>query len=186
MPIVTSAARFVGVGNNNGISIRTMFAHGTFTLTTTASPTAGKETSAGEIVTTYPLPPIPPAVIKPSMASITSWVVESGRIAIRAPYGQGLHINGTVTLDVNDGEIQVNSIDDDAVRIIGTPEIYADALNICGDADPTGGWEFEPDFVVNTGVSEIPDPLRDLPEPTWDPADDLAASPGEILEITGG
>ena len=121
----------------------------------------------------------------PYAVAMASGGTGAGLIAL-APDGQGLHINGTVTLDVNDGEIQVNSVDDDAVRIIGTPEIYADALNICGEADPTGGWEFEPDFVVSTGVSKIPDPLREMPEPTWDPADDLAASPGEILEITGG
>jgi Flp pilus assembly protein TadG len=115
----------------------------------------------------------------------------AGLIAL-SPGGTGLHINGDVNLNVNDGAIQVNSEEDDAVRIIGQPQISAGELNITGEADPTGGFDFTIDFPVNTGVAPIPDPLCPnppvscLPEPVWNSADDLSPSPGETIDITGG
>ncbi len=115
----------------------------------------------------------------------------AGLIAL-APDGTGLRINGTVDLNVNDGAIQVNSVDDDAVVIQGQPRINASELDITGDADPTGGFDFEPEFVVNTGVPPISDPLcpnpptECMPPPSWDPLYDLSPETGETWSITGG
>lgn len=109
-----------------------------------------------------------------------------------APGGIGLLINGNLSLNVHDGAIIVNSADDNAVRIIGQPLLDALELDVTGDIDATGGFEFDPNFVINTGVSPTPDPLCPdplddcLPEPLWDPVYDLSPSPGEALKISGG
>ena len=122
----------------------------------------------------------------------------AGLIAL-APSGTGLHINGSVTLNVNDGAMQINSEDDNAVRVIGQPEILADELNVWGDIDPTGGFEFDPDLLIDTDASAIYDPLCPyeppipfpapsdcLPPPVYNSDNDLSPSPGEAIEITGG
>jgi Flp pilus assembly protein TadG len=115
----------------------------------------------------------------------------AGLIAL-APEGTGLKINGDVTLHVNDGAIQVNSQDDQGMKVIGQPQIQASELNVTGDVDPTGGFSFDPDLPVNTGASPIDDPLCPnppvdcLPAPLWNPANDLAPSPGETYEISSG
>ncbi|MBN1787412.1 MAG: hypothetical protein JW806_03355 [Sedimentisphaerales bacterium] len=107
--------------------------------------------------------------------------------------GIGLSINGDIHLTVEDGAILVNSEDDDAVRIIGQPDINALELDVVGDVDATGGFEFDPNFPVNTGMWPNPDPLCPdpyngdcLPEPVWDPDYDMSPSSGEIISVTGG
>lgn len=115
----------------------------------------------------------------------------AGLIAL-SPTGTGLRINGDVSLDVHDGAIQVNSVDEGAVRVIGQPEIDANELDITGDVNPTGGYDFPPELPVNTGVAPIPDPLCPnppddcLPEPIWDPCSDLSPIAGEAYSITEG
>jgi hypothetical protein len=119
----------------------------------------------------------------------------AGLIALKHS-GTGLHMNGTVILDVNDGDIQVNSFDDDAVRIIGTPEFLANEINTCGYFDPTGGYQFPEDLITqdqDDGVDPIPDPLCPdpdggicLPAPAWDPASDLSDPCAPTLKITEG
>ena len=105
--------------------------------------------------------------------AMTSGGTGAGLIAL-APDGIGLKVNGTVTLDVNDGAIQVNSAADNATRLIGTPEILADELNVWGDVDPTGGIALEDlPFPIDNSAPPIPDPLCPdppttcLPPPTW-------------------
>jgi len=117
----------------------------------------------------------------------------AGLIALKKS-GVGLHVNGTVILDVNDGDAQVNSFDDNAVRIIGTPEIWANEINTCGYFDPTGGYQFPEDLITqdqDDGVDPIPDPLCPdpdggicLPAPTWDPANYVYGP--DTLQITEG
>jgi len=115
----------------------------------------------------------------------------AGMISL-ADEGIGLLINGGLSLNVHDGAILVNSVDSSAVRIIGQPELDALELDVTGEINATGGFEFDPNFVVNTGVPPTPDPLCPdqpddcLPEPLWDPLYDLSPSPGEAIDITGG
>ena len=123
--------------------------------------------------------------------AVASGGTGAGMISL-SPDGIGLKINGDISLNVHDGAIIVNSGDDNAVRIIGQPFLDALELNITGDYDATGGFDFDPNLPVNTGVYPTsdplcPDPLDDcLPEPLWDPAYDLSPSPGEALNINGG
>jgi hypothetical protein len=115
----------------------------------------------------------------------------AGMIAL-APDGTGLSINGNISLIVHDGAIVVNSSAGNAVRIIGQPELDADELDVTGDVSVTGGFEFDPNFVVNKGVFPSPDPLcpdplnECLPEPSWDSDYDMAPSPGQTINISGG
>ena len=123
--------------------------------------------------------------------AMTSGGTGAGMISL-APDGIGLLINGELRLDVRDGAILVNSNAGNAVRIIGQPELDALELDVTGDIDATGGFEFDPNLAINTGVPPTPDPLCPdpfddcLPEPVWDPAYDLSPSPGEALKISGG
>lgn len=129
--------------------------------------------------------------ISRSAIAVASGGTGAGMIAL-ADEGIGLKINGSLSLNVQNGAILVNSADDNAVRIIGQPELDALELDVTGDVDATGGFEFDPNFPVNTGVEPTedpicPDPLDEcLPEPLWDPAYDLAPSAGEALDISGG
>lgn len=130
--------------------------------------------------------------------AMTSGGTGAGMICLR-PDETGLIINGTVqfaVVDINDdgfdeGAIQVNSEDIDATRLIGTPELLADALNIWGDLSYTGGinpGEFP--FPVDTSAPPLPDPLcPDPPEeclqpPYFDPGNDLG-DPNGITIIEG-
>jgi Flp pilus assembly protein TadG len=115
----------------------------------------------------------------------------AGLIAL-APDGIGLLLNGNPSLIVNDGAIVVDSAAYNAVRIIGNPEFDALELDVTGEVDVAGGFEFDPNFPVETGVPPSPDPLCPdppgdcLPEPEWDSDYDLSPSPGQALKITGG
>lgn len=105
------------------------------------------------------------------------------------PKETGLRINGTVTLDVNDGMIQVNSDIARAVELIGTPNLSAEELNLCGDIRNTGGVDLEAlDFPIDDDAPALPDPLCNpaacTPAPTWDPAADLSG--GETLKMSSG
>jgi Flp pilus assembly protein TadG len=149
--------------------------------------------------------------------AMTSGGTGAGLICLR-PDETGLIVNGTVTLrvidvnddDIDEGAIQVNSEADDATRLIGTPELLADALNIWGDLSYTGGIDpAEFPFPIDTSAPPIPDPLcpdpeggQCVPPPSWDPVSDLREpnmvavtegahvfSPGyypEGFRITGG
>lgn len=114
----------------------------------------------------------------------------AGVIAL-SPEGIGLKINGTVGLFVNDGLIQVNSEDDNGANLIGTPDIWAEALNVCGDMGSTGGIDLDSfDFPLDNQAPYMPDPFcpdppgNCLPPPTWNPGIDLSG--GETMKITEG
>ena len=108
-----------------------------------------------------------------------------------APDETGLLINGTPTLDVNDGIIQVNSQYRSAVNLIGTPKLSAEELNLCGDLRNTGGIDLSlVDFPIDDDAPPLPDPLCPnpaacTPPPTWNPAADLSSG-GETLTISSG
>lgn len=130
--------------------------------------------------------------------AMTSGGTGAGMICLR-PDEIGLTVNGTVQLavvDVNndgfdEGAIQVNSEDDDATRLIGTPDVIADALNIWGDLSYTGGIIPEDyGFPIDTSAPPLPDPLCPdppetcLPPPYYNPDNDLGEPNG--IQITEG
>ena len=115
------------------------------------------------------------------------------------PDRPGLYLNGNFNLDVNDGAIQVNSINADALEIDGQPRIQADEINIVGEYATNTGYDYPLDDAgipvpVNEGADRIPDPLcptvdQCLPEPAYNPAADrsvTAPADGSTLKITEG
>lgn len=102
------------------------------------------------------------------------------------PDETGLRINGNLTLDVNDGIIQVNSDNDHAVELIGNPTLSAEELNLCGDI--VDNPKIDPslvDFPIDDDALPLPDPEAGTPAPTWDPAADLSSG-GATLKISTG
>jgi hypothetical protein len=100
-----------------------------------------------------------------------------------------------VTVDVNGGSIQVNSDGQESsncqgcgVRVIGQPDVQTEELNVQGDFCISSGM-YEPDFPINEGAPPKPDPLCPspptmcLPEPAWNPDDDLTPVYDPILEM---
>jgi hypothetical protein len=104
----------------------------------------------------------------------------AGLIAL-ADTGRGVEMSGDFTLNVlpippalpGDGEVQINSGDDDALTVIGnSTQIEASAINIWGDAYFTSD---ELEIPYNTDAPPIPDPLAGLPEPDYSELADLTA-----------
>ncbi len=127
----------------------------------------------------------------------------AGLITLNEADKSTFQLSGNITLDVRDstspdgeGAIQVNSIHEKSLRIDGTAyTLLASEVNVCADnvRDPPEPPQF--DGEVNTGVSPIEDPLKDLTPPVnWGPeqfftTDKSTLSPGyypEGLQITGG
>jgi len=116
----------------------------------------------------------------------------AGIIAL-APDGIGLLINGNARLNVSNGAILVNSIAGNAVRLIGNASVNAVELDVTGDIDISGNVQFDPNLIINLGVTPSPDPLcpdppnECLPEPEWDSGDlsPDAPSSGQTLSIGG-
>jgi len=106
-----------------------------------------------------------------------------------APDETGLRISAG-TLDVNDGIIQVNSVDDIAVRLDGkSTGLFADELNLCGGIRPGPVDLSLVDFPIDDDAPPLPDPLCPnpgacTPAPTWDPAADLSG--GETKTMQAG
>lgn len=111
-------------------------------------------------------------------------------VLVLAPDGEcAFEAKGTILLDIDGGSIQINSTDPCAACGSGTPLLDTPALNVGGvpgtcftpGVEVTGG--------INPGSPPIPDPLAFLPNPTWDPADDLGTflqTSGEVTTIPAG
>lgn len=100
-----------------------------------------------------------------------------------APKDTGLQIGGNSTIDVNNGDVQVNSFSQNApwqaFRADGTFDLNCDALNVCGDVYPPLGDPFWDgvDFNVHPNTEDpLADPLAHLPE-LWDPILGTSAPP---------
>jgi Flp pilus assembly protein TadG len=128
--------------------------------------------------------------ISRSSIAVATGGTGAGIIAL-APDGIGLLINGNARLNVSNGAILVNSIASNAVRLIGNASVNAVELDVTGDIDISGNVQFDPNLIINLGVTPSPDPLcpdppnECLPEPEWDSGDDLSPSPGQTLSIGG-
>ena len=112
----------------------------------------------------------------------------AGIIALNEEKKNSLTVHGDVTLNTGEGDIQVNSNDStQAAWVYGNAVVNAPAINVVGEPRLTGNSEFIGE--VNTGVNVIPDPLRFVAPPTWDPANDLgtvSVTGGENLQIGPG
>jgi Flp pilus assembly protein TadG len=136
-----------------------------------------------------------PIVSVNSISLSGKWQLKSGTYAIAmavggtgaglialADTGRGVEMNGDFTLTVvpmppalpGEGEVQINSGDDDALTVIGnSTQIDASAINIWGDAYLTSD---ELEIPYTTEAPPIPDPLASLPEPTWSDTNDLTTA----------
>ena len=103
----------------------------------------------------------------------------SGLIVLADGEPCALNVWGSVEVNVDNGAVQVNSTDDCASCFQGSMTMLADEINSVGGICTTGVPTLPPD--LNTSVDPVPDPLAFLPEPTWDPANDLGT-----VWITGG
>ncbi len=83
-----------------------------------------------------------------------------------------LTIRGNPTIELNDGAIQVNSTNSCGTCLQGDPYILASEFNMVGDACLTGVNENEVP-PLNDHQPEIPDPLADLPAPSFNPSANL-------------
>lgn len=95
----------------------------------------------------------------------------AGLIVLSPHDRDALAISGSVDLNVENGAIQVNSDHARAAYIGGSVTGNAQSLNIVGGLRTSGNPDL-PD-TVNLGVDPIPDPLANLPAPTWDAQNDL-------------
>jgi Flp pilus assembly protein TadG len=81
-------------------------------------------------------------------------------VLILDPTGNGaLHINGTNTLNVMAGKVQVNSDDDCGLSLVGTPVLLAGGTRVVGGACYPEGSIVGP---VMEGASVVPDPLANV------------------------
>lgn len=103
---------------------------------------------------------------------------EAGLIVLDSKERHAFYAYGNVTLSVDGGAIQVNSTDEEAALFQGDIVIDGSEVNMCGDY-ATRGHPVLPE--LNPGSDSVPDPLAYLPDPVWNPADDLGA-----VNILGG
>ncbi len=132
--------------------------------------------------------------ISRSTIAINQGGTGAGMIALCGNCECALKISGSGNLDLNGGPIQVNSSDPCAVCGNGTGTIDSIGVNVAGGVCTTPNVEFPID--IWPGAPPVEDPLAHLPEPTWDPVDDLGTidtsgtySPGYYsggIKLTGG
>jgi Flp pilus assembly protein TadG len=97
----------------------------------------------------------------------------------------GLSLSGGSSAIVNNGDVQVNSVDAVAGYANGSFSIDADEINVVGEVGGPADWDaeaIENGFSLNTApaVAPITDPLLDLPEP------DLGDFPAFIIDVIDG
>ena len=122
--------------------------------------------------------------------AMTKGGLGAGVIALDPNVPCSIDIRGTAgLLSVIGGAIVVNSDSPDAACHAGLPSVVADEMYIVGGSD--GGFDtkvnFEGDLYYD--ADPVPDPLALLPEPNWDPANDLGAvlvDDGATITVTPG
>lgn len=114
------------------------------------------------------------ANIRRSAIAMVGGGTGSGLLVLDEHGSGALSVSGNVTLNVNDGAIQVNSDSDSGSKIWGSVTVNAEELNVVGDCDS----RVELPFPVHDGAAPVEDPLAFLPAPTWDPAADLGSVTG--------
>lgn len=96
-----------------------------------------------------------------------------------------LRMSGGIILDVNNGDIQVNSTSDQAATVDGgSGFVDCDTLNVCGEVDglyfrtPEEELPFYLNAAPEDEVDPIPDPLAKLEPPDYTGWPDLSPAPG--------
>ncbi len=110
--------------------------------------------------------------------------VGAGVIALNPTVSCSFDVRGTTgEIIVNDGAIYVNSTHPDAACHSGQPTVSADELHLEGGTDRNFDDQvnFDGTLVEESPLAPIPDPLAGLPDPPYDPANDL----GTVL-VNGG
>jgi hypothetical protein len=102
----------------------------------------------------------------------------AGLIALNKTDRAALSISGTVTLEVDGGAIQVDSIDSRAIDTNGGPTINAPEINVVGDAAISSNTIYSGD--VNPNSPYVPDPLAYLTAPNWEAMTDYGG-----VSVTG-
>lgn len=108
--------------------------------------------------------------------------IGAGVVALDPDSPCALDMRGTAGFfEVNNGAIYVDSDHPDAACHSGQPEIDAEEIYIAGDTDHR--WENQVDYTgeLYTDENPIGDPLANLPEPNWNPVNDLGG-----IEVDGG
>ena len=104
----------------------------------------------------------------------------AGLIALNEKNPNSFYVLGSPTVVVEGGAIQVDSQNSSAVRLQGSSaEVVAPQINVVGEVNYVGGATFSGN--VKTGAKALGDPLKHLPAPTWNAADDR----GEIRIVNG-
>ena len=94
-----------------------------------------------------------------SAIAIAGGGLGAGLIVLSEHAHQALDLRGNSNLEVRDGAIQVNSDQDDALRVGGDVTVDAAGINVVGGVDATA----ETQAKVNTDADVVPDPLASLP-----------------------
>lgn len=89
----------------------------------------------------------------------------AGLIALDGSDKGALTIDGSVTVNVNNGAMVVDSSNSQAMVTNGNPTLNAPQINIVGNADNTTYQVYNGD--INPNSSYVPDPLGYLPAPNW-------------------
>lgn len=112
----------------------------------------------------------------------------AGIIALNPHEKNAFTVSGDATVHTCDGNIQVNSDDPSSAAFLnGNLTVDAPHLNVTGVGRVVGNATLTGDLV--NGAPAIPDPLADLPAPSWNPADDMGTvwlTGGENLHIEPG
>lgn len=122
--------------------------------------------------------------------AMTKGGIGVGVIALDSSQACSIDIRGTAgLLSIEGGAIYVNSDNPDAACHAGQPSVVADEMYIVGGSD--GGFDTKVNFDGDLyyDADPVPDPLALLPEPNWDPANDLGAilvDEGATITVTPG
>ncbi|HAU38146.1 MAG TPA: hypothetical protein DCX07_10590 [Phycisphaerales bacterium] len=110
-------------------------------------------------------------VQREAIAMVDSARGGEGLLVLHPTDRASLRANGTVNITIDGGGIVVDSAHGDAAVLNGTCEINATRFNTVGGKRVTGSVTIS--GTSQTGVSPVPDPLADLPAPSYNPALDL-------------
>ncbi len=106
-----------------------------------------------------------------SAVSINQGGTGAGMIALCDDCECAMKITGTADINLVGGPMQVNSADPCAICGNGSGSINSPGVNVVGGLCSTPNVDFPID--VWPDAPAVEDPLRFIPEPTWDPAADL-------------
>jgi len=102
--------------------------------------------------------------------AINAGVTGAGLIALDRNAECALNVWGNAILDVKGGDIQVNSASESGACFQGSVTIETPQLNVKGNVKIQGGANVTGDIVPNH--PQILDPLKDLPDLSYDTSDD--------------